>query len=62
MYLRVAEKRARQKFEGRWNTAIYFRLVERFDMILVGTPNGVVKENCVKRRLPLASKSWRCPE
>ena len=43
MYLRVAEKRARQKFEERWNTAIYLRLVERSDMILVGTPNGVVK-------------------
>ena len=47
-------------------------------MVLVGTPNGVVKVNCIKRlpinqakdrellksipRLFLASESWRCPE
>ena len=52
MYLRVAEKRMRQKFEDRWNTGIYLGLVERSNMVLVGTPNGVVKVNCIKR-LPM---------
>ena len=52
MYLRVAEKRMRQKFEDRWNTGIYLCLVERSNMVLVGTPNGVVKVNCIKR-LPM---------
>ena len=52
MYLRVAEKRMRQKFEYRWNTGIYLGLVERSNMVLVGTPNGVVKVNCIKR-LPM---------
>ena len=49
MYLRVAEKRMRQKFEDRWNIGIYLGLVERSNMFLVGTPNGVVKVNCIKR-------------
>ena len=52
MYLRVAEKRTRQKFEDRWNTGIYLGLVERSNMVLVGTPNGVVKVNSIKR-LPM---------
>ena len=46
MYLRVA---ARQKFEDSWNTGIYLGLVERSNMVLVGTPSGVVKVNCIKR-------------
>ena len=49
MYLRVAEKGARQKFEDRWNTCIYQGLVERSIMFAVGTPSGVVKVNCIKR-------------
>ena len=48
----VAEKRMRQKFEDRWNTGIYLGLVERSNMVLVGTPNGVVKVHCTKR-LPM---------
>ena len=52
MYLRVAEKRMRQKFEDRWNTGIYLGLVERSNMVVVGTLNGVVKVNCIKR-LPM---------
>ena len=52
MYLRVAEKRARQKFEDRWNTCIYQGLVERSNMFPIGTPNGAVKVNCIKR-LPM---------
>ena len=44
MYLRVAEKRARQKFEDSWNKGFYPGLVERSNMVLVGTPSDVVKE------------------
>ena len=49
MYLRVAEKRTRQRFEDLWNTGIYLGLVERSNVVLVGTPNVVVKVNCIKR-------------
>ena len=52
MYLRVVEMRARQNFEDRWNTGIYLGLVDRSNMVLVGTTNGVVKVNCIKR-LPM---------
>ena len=52
MYLRVAEKRARQKFEDRWKTCIYQGLVERSNMVPVGTPSGVVKVICITR-LPM---------
>ena len=39
MYFRVAEKRARQKFEDRWNTCVYQGLVERSNMFPLGTPS-----------------------
>ena len=49
LYLRVAEKRRRRKFEDRWATGIYLGLVERSNMVLIGTPEGVRKVNCIKR-------------
>ena len=52
MYLWVAEKRMRQKFEYWWNTGKYLGLVERSNMVLVGTPDGVVKVSFIKR-LPI---------
>ena len=51
MYLRVAEKRAGQQFEDRWSTVIFWGL-EKSNMVLVGSPNGVVKVNCLNR-LPI---------
>ena len=51
MYLRVAEKRAGQQFEDRWSTGIFWGL-EKSNMVLVGSPNGVVKVNCLNR-LPI---------
>ena len=59
MCLCVAEKRARQQFEDRWNTGIVLGFVKRSNMVLVGTPNGVVKVNCIKR-LPI--KQAKDPE
>ena len=48
-YLKVAQGRRRMKFEDRWSTGIYLGLVERSNMVIVGTPEGIRKVNCVKR-------------
>ncbi|CAK0797196.1 unnamed protein product [Prorocentrum cordatum] len=49
MYMPMSTARRRRKFEDRWETGIYLGLVERSNMLLVGTPRGVFKVNCVKR-------------
>ncbi len=49
MFLKVAPTKRRRKYEDRWATGIYLGLVERSNMLLVGTPEGVKKVNCVKR-------------
>ena len=49
MYMPVSTVRRRRKFEDRWETGIYLGLVERSNMLLVGTTRGVFKVNCVKR-------------
>ena len=46
MYLWVAERR-RQKLDDRKNTDIRRGLVERSNMALVETTNGIVKVNCI---------------
>eukprot|EP00973_Karenia_brevis_P086229 11958761-Karenia_brevis.AAC.1 len=51
MYLSVAEKKVRRKFEDRRHTGIYLGLVERSNMVMVGTTQGARKVNCI-RRLP----------
>ncbi|CAK0871008.1 unnamed protein product [Prorocentrum cordatum] len=56
MYMPVSTVRRRRKFEDRWETGIYLGLVERSNMLLVGTPRGVFKVNCVKR-LPAIQSS-----
>eukprot|EP00973_Karenia_brevis_P033282 4592423-Karenia_brevis.AAC.1 len=52
MYLSVPEKKIRRRFEDRWHTGIYLGLVERSNMVLVGTAQGVRKVNCIKRLPP----------
>ena len=56
MLLRVADQRRRMKFEDRWFTGIYLGLVERSNMVLIGTPQGVVKVNCMKALPPAQAK------
>ena len=56
MFFRVADQRRRMKFEDRWLTGIYLGLVERSNMVLIGTPQGVVKVNCMKALPPAQAK------
>ena len=49
MYLSGAENRRRRKFEDRRATGIYLALVERSNMVLVGTPAESSKVNCIQR-------------
>eukprot|EP00974_Lingulodinium_polyedra_P084879 8216320-Lingulodinium_polyedra.AAC.1 len=56
MFLKVAPSKRRRKYEDRWTTGIYLGLVERSNMLLVGTPEGVKKVNCVKRIAPSQAK------
>jgi len=56
MFLKVALNKRRQKAEDRWATGIYLGLVERSNMVLVGTPEGIKKVNSAKRLPAIQAK------
>ena len=57
MFLSVSERKIRRKYEDRWQRGIYLGLVERSNMVLVGTVEGVKKVNCIRRLPPMQAKN-----
>ena len=49
MYMQIAATRQRRKYEDSLGSGIYVGLVERSNMLLVGTTGGVSEVNCIRR-------------
>ena len=59
LYLKVAPTKRRQKFEDRFETALYLGLIDRSNMVRVGDSTGCHKVNNI-RRMP--REQWRDQE